>query len=97
MKPLEERVKEFMTGLGFKWYDLGGCWAKLDDPNDRTSRETQINRKAATFMYRQSLEARINEAKDIRKNIEGLGTEVYFALQRIDGHIEELDRLLGES
>lgn len=35
-------------------------------------------------------EARIEEAKDIRDNISELGSEVYFAVQRIDGHIKAL-------
>lgn len=35
-------------------------------------------------------EARIDEAKEIRDNISELGSEVYFAVQRIDGHIKAL-------
>lgn len=45
---------------------------------------------------REITKARIDEAKDIRKNIEDLGTPVYFALQRIDGHIAELSQTLKE-
>lgn len=36
--------------------------------------------------------ARIAEALDIRENIAELGTPVYFALQRIDGHISKLQK-----
>jgi hypothetical protein len=41
-------------------------------------------------------EARMEEAKDIRKNIEDLGTPVYFALQRIDEHIATLNNQTKE-
>lgn len=39
---------------------------------------------------KRDIEIRINESKDIRKNIEDLGSEVYFALSRIDNHINAL-------
>lgn len=50
----------------------------------------------AEIIQQEIAKARIDEAKDIRKNIEDLGTPVYFALQRIDGHIAELSQTLKE-
>lgn len=41
------------------------------------------------------LQVRIEEASGIRKNIEDLGTPVYFAVQRIDGHINYLKQELA--
>ena len=54
----------------------------------------QTNYTPNHLVEQRCLEARIDEAKDVRKNIESLGTEVYFALQRIDGHIKELEAQL---
>jgi len=88
----DQHVAEFMRRMGFKWFENGWCWARLDNPEDEVSPETSFTRKQATFMWRTAVEAQRDE---IKAQIE-LGDSFGWAYTRshLEDRLVELDRLL---
>lgn len=78
-----EKINEILANYEFQ------VIAMKDDDTGESQRA-----EARTALYMLMVGVQLDEAIDIRKNIEDLGTPVYFALQRIDGHIASLQALI---
>jgi hypothetical protein len=107
MKPLEERVKEFMESNGWEWIPDDKQWymALPYTVDDFTGRRGQyVWQEEATFWYRQSLEARRAENQyhidDINLDLgssPAMDVVLQPAKKLFEERIIEIDRLLGES
>lgn len=93
MPSLQERVAEFMGSLGFRWFMNSWVWARLDNSKDNIDPGT-FTSEEATFFYKQSVEARKNQLKEL---IYVLDTPEYRKVREIlETKIAELDQLLKE-
>lgn len=82
--------------LADKIYNICLFQRYTDNPQKTARNQSQSIMLAFAASNKQvELKARIDEAKEIRTHIADLKPQVYFALQRIDGHIEQLEAELA--
>lgn len=91
----EELREQLWWALSEPFTDKEGNPVTLQKSSVTLQQEVDdVMRLVQAYTEKQVLEARVEEARDIRKNIEDIGTPVYFVLQRIDQHIATLSNQL---